>query len=50
MFILFTFFFQVRKVLKGVKVEATHQGRHYRITGLTPKSSSQMMYVTSLEL
>ncbi|XP_015077849.1 protein argonaute 5-like [Solanum pennellii] len=35
---------KVRKVLKGVKVEATHQGRRYRITGLTPKSSSQMMF------
>ncbi|KAH0664390.1 hypothetical protein KY284_029321 [Solanum tuberosum] len=35
---------KVRKVLKGVKVEATHQGRRYRITGLTPRPSRTMMF------
>lgn len=46
----FSLFFQVKKVLKGVKVETTHQGgiRRYRISGLSPRPVSELMYVTNL--
>lgn len=37
---------KVKKVLKGVKVETTHQGgiRRYRISGLSPRPVSELMF------
>lgn len=45
----FHYFFQVRKVLKGVKVEANHQGvRRYKITGLSNQPVRDITYVINL--
>lgn len=46
---LLTFgYLQIKKALRGVKVEVTHRGnmrRKYRITGLTSQTTRDLMYV-----
>ena len=40
---------QVKKALRGVKVEVTHRGnvrRKYRISGLTSQPTRELMYVS----
>jgi len=41
---------QIKKALRGVKVEVTHRGnfrRKYRISGLTSQPTRELMYVFS---
>lgn len=46
-FIYFVLMLQVKKALRGVKVEVTHRGnvrRKYRISGLTTQPTRELMY------
>lgn len=44
---------QVKRVLRGVKVEVTHRGnfrRKYRISGLTSQPTRELVYVSNQKL